>query len=121
MRSTPLITLQSTNEKASRSSVRNFSQSQGFNPRQSLRFNLPPTLLDSRPCITYRENYDFNEALPQQYTDILSSRDDKLRLSCPREIKGDPIDIDNSIIMITPKKPKIPLPNRQKRSRRIIQ
>lgn len=95
--------------------------SQGLNPKQSLRFNLPPTLLDSRPCITYREGYDFNEALPQQYTDILSSRDSKLRMSCPREIKGDPIDIDNSIIMTTPKRPKIPHLNRQKRKRYIIQ
>eukprot|EP00343_Euplotes_focardii_P000598 CAMPEP_0205802526 /NCGR_PEP_ID=MMETSP0205-20121125/4885_1 /ASSEMBLY_ACC=CAM_ASM_000278 /TAXON_ID=36767 /ORGANISM="Euplotes focardii, Strain TN1" /LENGTH=149 /DNA_ID=CAMNT_0053069103 /DNA_START=15 /DNA_END=461 /DNA_ORIENTATION=- len=59
---------------------------------------------DDRP-ITYRDRMDGYEPIPRSYKDILTARENNVRLSCPREIKPDPKDIDASMIM--PKKMKL--------------
>jgi len=59
----------------------------------------PLRMRDSRPVVSGRQSVAQSDNLPQQYQDILSSADKQMRMSCPREIKADPSDIDNSVII----------------------
>ena len=75
-------------------------------------------MFDQRPVVTYRGTTPL-ELLPQQYKDLLSSRDEKLRTSCPREIRGDPPNIDDSIIL-SDAKLQSANPSMKKFKRRIV-
>ena len=70
---------------------------------QKPRFHLKGPMFDKRPIVTFRGTTPL-ELLPQQYKDLLSARDDQVRSSCPREIRGDPPNIDDSIILADARK-----------------
>ena len=65
------------------------------NPFNSLRKS---QYFDERSSQINQEGMNEDEPQPHSYQDILSARENQMRLSWPREIKPDPEDIDTSFL-----------------------
>ena len=74
---------------------------------------------NERPIQTHREKADPIEPISHQYQDILTSRENAIRLSCPREIKPDPDNIDSSILLLKNRKKLAKKPKKKTKKKKI--